>query len=405
VKEYFVSFYYDKTGKLFLVLGIKEDREELYDWPQNIQDEFQRFGDISVSESISVKYPKSRMFSEYPIDIGNIDYSLESQKEDIKSGLTEALLLYTQTLQRISAQSVPNKVNYWRVAPGKNGVLWNIWKNENICSIGYHQYEPYLEELLTISDKNSFYQKLVEIAQQNNGAKDFSFMLSSQPTIHQNTIWSFFQEMKPGDIVIASTGRSQIYGVGTLLSGISSRDSEELSILREVRWDQVGLDASIPQDVLGNFTITLNKLTADDYSKIINSIQKKDNSPEIENEIESGPILNLLHRKGQVILYGPPGTGKTYHVQELINNKNQKPSWKGSGHRDPGKAQDIVTLHMVILAQDIVTLLINFIFIFLYLTSIHIFILVRNIQDLFPCIDCCPNIFTNIFNPNFKKFI
>jgi Domain of unknown function (DUF3578). len=36
-KRYFVSFYYDKFGKLFLVLGIKEDIQEKYDWPSDIQ--------------------------------------------------------------------------------------------------------------------------------------------------------------------------------------------------------------------------------------------------------------------------------------------------------------------------------------------------------------------------------
>ena len=207
--------------------------------------------------------------------------------------------------------STPGNKNYWRIAPGRKGVLWNIWKNDKICSIGYHQYEPYLDELIQIKDKNLFYNRLIEIAKEHNGSEDFSFMLSSQPGTHQNTIWSFFHEMKPGDIVIASTGKSQIYGIGTITSDISSRRTEDFTQIRNVRWDYVDLNTSIPQGVPGNFSITLNKLKVDDYLKIISSIQNETGQI-IENKIEIKPKFPTQQFKKQVILYGPPGTGKTY---------------------------------------------------------------------------------------------
>jgi predicted Mrr-cat superfamily restriction endonuclease len=146
--------------------------------------------------------------------------------------LTDALILYNQIIGFTKTVTSSNKKNYWRIATGRNGILWRIWKEENFCSIGYHQYEPYLQELLQIQDKNTFYTRLIQIARENENIADFSFMLSSQPYAHQNTLWSFFHEMKIGDIIIASTGRTQVYGIGTIASNISIRDANDYSLIR-----------------------------------------------------------------------------------------------------------------------------------------------------------------------------
>ena len=120
-------------------------------------------------------------------------------------------------------------------------------------------------------------------------------MLSSQPYAHQNTLWSFFHEMKIGDIIIASTGRTQVYGIGTIASNISIRDANDYSLIRDVQWKYVDIDASIPKEIRGNFNVTLNMLSSDDYSKIIRKIEQKDDfSEDAEDEIDTDdPIVNL----------------------------------------------------------------------------------------------------------------
>lgn len=308
-KRYFVSFYYDKFGKLFLVLGIKEDIQEKYDWPSDIQKIYPRFSDINVSDAIANRYPKSRIFKEFSVDIKNIDTSLEALKEDIEQSLSNALQLLFQV---INSSEKPKII--WRLSPGKKGIYWEEWRNANICSLNIPEYKPYFNELDQITDRDSFKTRLKELARIVH-PENSNFDLSIS---HQNTIWSYFHEMKIGDTIIASTGKSRIYGIGTIKSNVLFQDSEDCPVIREVHWEYDDLNIPIPSEVSGNFLSALNKLSLDDYSKIITSIESG-----FSTNLDS--IIQLLERKGQIILYGPPGTGKTYSVQSLIKKTASTP--------------------------------------------------------------------------------
>lgn len=97
----FVSLYYDKQGKLFLVLGIPEDSKRRdYDWPAAIQEQYPRFVDGNLSEPIKKRYPRSRVFSHYSVDIDHIEESIDSQKDQISKDLSEALQIFLDLLQK-----------------------------------------------------------------------------------------------------------------------------------------------------------------------------------------------------------------------------------------------------------------------------------------------------------------
>lgn len=91
----FVSLYYDKQGKLFLVLGILEDSKmKDNEWPVAIQEKYPRFIDGDLSEPIKKRYPRSRVFSHYSVDVGHIEESIDSQKDQIFKDLSEAMQIF-----------------------------------------------------------------------------------------------------------------------------------------------------------------------------------------------------------------------------------------------------------------------------------------------------------------------
>ena len=136
------------------------------------------------------------------------------------------------------------------------------------CSLNIPEYKPYFNELDQITDRDSFKTRLKELARIVH-PENSNFDLSIS---HQNTIWSYFHEMKIGDTIIASTGKSRIYGIGTIKSNVLFQDSEDCPVIREVHWEYDDLNIPIPSEVSCNFLSALNKLSLDDHSNIITSI-------------------------------------------------------------------------------------------------------------------------------------
>lgn len=123
-----------------------------------------------------------------------------------------------------SAQAGGGRV--WEIAPGRNAVYWPTFKKEGIVAIGWNE----------ISDLSSFdSREAITAAIKSKTASD------TEPRNDSLALWQFFQEMKPGDIVLAKKGRRALVGVGTVVGDYEYRpERPDYHHVRKVRWDKEG---------------------------------------------------------------------------------------------------------------------------------------------------------------------
>lgn len=127
-------------------------------------------------------------------------------------------------------------------------------------------------------------------------------------------LWEL-RNLKPGDLVVANKGLSEVLGVGTVKPDGYRFDSEreEYCHLVSVDWD-LSLAKSIPKQ--GAWTKTLVRVKPE----LLKIILEEDSNDANDLQIGMNPSPSLNQ-----ILYGPPGTGKTYRVirraAELVSGR------------------------------------------------------------------------------------
>ena len=148
-------------------------------------------------------------------------------------------------------------------------------------------------------------------------------------------LWQFAHDMKPGDVVFARKGRSEIVGRGIVESGymFDTEDEAGYPHIRRVRWTHNNswhIDKKLNIKVLTDITDktdTVNRLSAlfeDEYTE--------DDTPAVEyppytmqdllrevfiSEKDYRTLTGLLRTKMNIILQGAPGVGKTFLAKRL----------------------------------------------------------------------------------------
>lgn len=114
---------------------------------------------------------------------------------------------------------------YWCVAPGDGASSWEAFRKEGILAIGWKD----LGDPLIYKSKAA----LKEALAQHYG--------KSNPKNDGLSIWRFTQEIKPGDIVFARKGKTQIVGRGIVRSECRYEPQREhYATIRDVEWTHVG---------------------------------------------------------------------------------------------------------------------------------------------------------------------
>lgn len=104
--------------------------------------------------------------------------------------------------------------NYWLLAPGQRGTLWEDWKAEGIGTIGWR-------DTGNVSEYSS-QTELEEYAETKAAAR---------------MLWQFYKLMKPGDVVFAKVGRSAICGWGIVTGEyVYDEDHEPHPSYRSINW-------------------------------------------------------------------------------------------------------------------------------------------------------------------------
>lgn len=211
-------------------------------------------------------------------------------------------------------------VHYWLYAPGEGASMWDDFYERGVMGLGWSE----LGDLESYGSKEEMRLKLQEAdgaeTSQNNSA---------------HAVWQFAHDIKPGDVVYAKRGRSEIIGRGVVTGGYAYDEAGgRYPSTREVRWTRKG---SWRYD--GMFAMkTLTDIT--DYPEVVGKIgalfDDKD-EPEAQpaaaeypaygkedflsevfmDEPQYDTLVGVLRAKKNVILQGAPGVGKTFAAKRL----------------------------------------------------------------------------------------
>ena len=208
---------------------------------------------------------------------------------------------------------------HWLYAPGENARYWDECQKLGIMSLGWDE----LGDFSAYSDADAMLEKMKSL-----------WPGDREPTNNAKTCWSFFSEIKLGDIVFVKQGRGTLLGMGTVTGDYRFDPSRrEHCHIRSVKWSPP--DAKqLPDDAK---KLPLKALTRIKNPQRIELFHKLTNSNGIivppppaagytldhaKKDLFMGQtalekIIARLERKKCLILQGPPGVGKTFVARRI----------------------------------------------------------------------------------------
>ena len=217
-------------------------------------------------------------------------------------------------------------VRYWLYAPGRGAEMWERFYRDGVMALGWNE----------MGDLNDFNSK-AEIAQRMSE-------LYGGESSHSNdalTLWQFYNEIQPGDIIFVKRGRKDILGMGTVESEYQyDEDGGEYPHFRRVNWTDKGHWKK--ENAFAMKTLTdVTKYTDFVESTVAKIVEDRpepepvkpksltilpDNDPyapeDFLNDVYMDEhsyetLVSLIRTKKNVILQGAPGVGKTYAAKRL----------------------------------------------------------------------------------------
>ena len=117
-------------------------------------------------------------------------------------------------------------VRYWLYAPGERAWMWDKFRERGVMGLAWGD----LGDLAACASKHDEQQRMLE-AFPSHGSQRNDILAA----------WQFVSEMKPGDVIFAKKGRSEIIGRG-VVTGEYVYDEEwtQFPHIRKVDWIHVG---------------------------------------------------------------------------------------------------------------------------------------------------------------------
>jgi hypothetical protein len=254
----------------------------------------------------------------------------------LASDVAERARLLKEGLSVRDAKPAVTERGFWLIAPGEGARLWEQWQDQGIAAIGW----PKLGDLSVYKSKEEILNALDELTPDQNNSL-VALML-----------WNISREMKPGDIVFAKLGRSEVIGWGEVAGGYSfAGEQEEYPHVIAVDW-RVKKAVKITERKLAIQALT--DLTAKPVLKnalgrLYPGVPGLSDAASINGDDDIGDtgeddgetkelipysmevavaelfmpraalehILEQLKRKKNIILQGAPGVGKTFIAKRL----------------------------------------------------------------------------------------
>ena len=213
-------------------------------------------------------------------------------------------------------------VRYWLYAPGKKARKWAYFYERGIMGLAWGE----VGDLRAYASRKELGERMVQIAPEKR-----------EQTNDRLALWQFANEMKPGDVVFAKRGITEIVGRGVVTGDyVYDVDAGHYPNIREVRWTHKG---NWSLDRPWSVRKTLTEITDDtDRLAQINAFFEDEEGafdgeemavPLTEYSVEKflgdvymgreryDAIVGLLRAKKNIILQGAPGVGKTFVAKRL----------------------------------------------------------------------------------------
>lgn len=212
-------------------------------------------------------------------------------------------------------------VRYWLYAPGPAACMWEEFYKRGVMGLSWGD----LGDLSVCASKQDVKERMLE-----------TYPDCGRQTNDIHAAWQFAKEMKPGDVVFAKKGRSEILGRGVVAGDyVYDPDGGEYPHLREVSWKRQGSwrsDQQFPMKTLTDITDYPDQLALiqgyfenDEDTLDSEEMQVPLTEYSVENFLSEvymdrgryDAIVGLLRAKKNVILQGAPGVGKTFTAKRL----------------------------------------------------------------------------------------
>ncbi|WFA83390.1 McrB family protein [Paenibacillus amylolyticus] len=294
-----------------------------------------------------------------PNQFAFIDYDSESNEmvQDGQSVLSSALLLATMkavfkgelnlTLPTIfgdkthAAATVANPI-VWKVTPGSQAVHWPHALEDRNIFIGWSE----LGDLTQYATKEQLRERYNQV-----------YDPQQEPSNNMDSIWGFYKDMKPGDIVIANKGWKELTGIGRVMGEYEYDSGEDdFPHLRKVEW-VITAPVKFEENVFTTPTVTrvLQKHMAKIRQEVVSQVPNGEKlwhdlfgaSGELDFALDRpeslvdnfhrylqscrlnysrefvGRFITSLQAKPFLILSGGSGTGKTKIAQHFAAYMNE----------------------------------------------------------------------------------
>ena len=137
-----------------------------------------------------------------------------------------AFMRTSKNAEKERIEAAEAKKNYWIYAPGEQAAFWDIYYQEGIMGLGWNK----------IGDL----KKLGNIENIESQLK-WSYDTGKSQDKNADMLYSFANEMKPGDVIYVKKGRKLIVGRGIVISDYYyDKEREYQPHLRKVQWTEKG---------------------------------------------------------------------------------------------------------------------------------------------------------------------
>ncbi|WP_077059626.1 AAA family ATPase [Streptomyces sp. MP131-18] len=196
----------------------------------------------------------------------------------------------------------PQQRAVWKIAPGERGRLWEECRAQRFICVGW-------DEVGDLGQYESDAELKTALDVQWPGSKGGNLRLARQLLA--------FRDLDDGDVIVANRGKSEVLALGTVNGGYAYDEIRaEYRHTVRVDWDESYAQTfAAPENA---WQQTFAKVP----EKLLRRIQAgrtpapsavATGEPVVVQQLPTHvqQAIQLLDRKGQIILHGPPGTGKT----------------------------------------------------------------------------------------------